>query len=619
MCGILAYFNRDGISDGRLNEAMKSLKSIRHRGPDGEGILLINTKTGQVNHLITEETPSEIRAKGISLQQAAELNFDLILGHRRLSIIDVSVNGHQPMCYQEDHWVIFNGEIYNYIELRVELKNSGYQFTTETDTEVILAAYKAWGEACFSKFNGMFSILIYDSRTRKLITANDRFGVKPLYLYQSEKELLLVSEIKQAFDFKIDTAINGNAVSSFLEYNFLDYDSNTFLKQVQRHPAAHYAVTDLNQTTTLVPKRYYEVKFSTHKKSADVYEEFRDLLTSSVKLRLRSDVPVGFASSGGLDSSAVLYTAHRLLKKESSAANINTFSAVFPGEYGDESYFINLVENDLKIKSHYINPLNEFSVSDFEKHIYHMDSPVTSTSFYAGWCVAKMVREKKVIVLLVGQGADEILAGYHHHFYRYGRQIILSGRIFKYLELAKKYADLKGISVNTLHKTIMNEVKLSLKFKAGLADLGNNLANKWNRADKLIQLLKTDLTETAIPFYVKADDRNGMAFSIESRHPFLDYRLVDFCFSLPDHYKINNGWQKHLIRQAMHEMPSEIRFRKDKKGFTTPQEKWINSNKESFESYLNYLPEQYKKSKADIFNKYALGAWFKVNKLQPNV
>ena len=188
-----------------------------------------------------------------------------------------------------------------------------------------------------------------------------------------------------------------------------------------------------------------------------------------------------------------------------------------------------------------------------------------STSYYAEWCVARMVNKQNVKVLLIGQGGDEILAGYHHHFYRYCRQLILSGRVLKYLSLVKKYAELKNIPVNELHSKIINEVKLSLKFKVGIANLGNKLSNKWNRADKLIDLLKMDLTEFTLPTYLRSDDRDGMAFGLETRHPFLDYRLVDFCMALPNENKIRDGWQKWILREAMPSMPEAIRYRKDKK------------------------------------------------------
>ncbi|MBK7667510.1 MAG: asparagine synthase (glutamine-hydrolyzing) [Sphingobacteriaceae bacterium] len=616
MCGILAYFNRNGISEKELKQSLNALQKIKHRGPDGEGVVLINTKTGAFHNLITAETPKAEFENKTTLSEAVGLDYDLILGHRRLSIIDVSTNGHQPMHNPNGNWIVFNGEIYNYLELREELKLAGFKFKTDSDTEVIHTAYQNWGSKCLEKFNGMFTIVLFDAKTKNLFVANDRYGVKPLYYINDNSKLLFVSEIKQVKEYDFNRTLNKDAVDVFLKEHYINYNNETFYNEVKRHSPAHFALINVFKDIEYKQSPYYQV--STQKTSSlnldDAKGQFGELLQSAVNLRMRSDVPVGFASSGGLDSSAILYTAHQILTKQNAAANINTFSAIFPGDTGDESYFIKLVENDLKVKSYYVNPMETFTISDFEKHIYHQDEPVLSTAFYAGWSVSRLVRQSNVTVLLVGQGADEILAGYHHHFYRYGRQLILSGKITTYLSELKKYAALKGFDVDALHRIILNDVKLALKFKLGLAKTGGKLADKWNKAGKLIELLKMDLTETMIPFYLRADDRNSMAFHVEARHPFLDYRLVDFCFTLPDNMKINEGWQKYLMRETLGQMPNEIRYRKDKKGYTTPQDKWLSLYKQDFEGYLNHIPADYKLiNTSDIFLKYALGAWFKVS------
>jgi len=615
MCGILAYFNRNGISEKELKQSLSALQKINHRGPDGEGVVLINSKTGAFHNLITSETPESKLENKISTAEASNLDYDLILGHRRLSIIDVSTNGHQPMHHPSGNWIIFNGEIYNYIELREELKQKGFVFKSDSDTEVIHAAYLNWGSDCVKKFNGMFSIVLFDTKTKNLFIANDRFGVKPLYHINDANRLLLVSEIKQAKEFDFVFNLNKDAISVYLNNQYIDYNTETFFSEINRHTPAHHSTISLSKAINYKEQCYYEVlgKSNSPISFEEAKTQFKELLKSAVSLRMRSDVPVGFASSGGLDSSAILYVAHDILKKNNKADNINTFSAVFPGDVNDESAFIKIVENDLKVKSHYVNPMETFIMADFEKHIYHQDAPVLSTSYYAGWAVSRLVREKNVTVLLVGQGADEILAGFHHHFYRYCRQLILRGKYFGYLSELKKYAAIKGLDVNGLHRLIMNDVKLAIKFKTGLAKRSGKLADKWNKAGTLLELLKIDLTETMIPFYLRADDRNAMAFHVEARHPFLDYRLVDFCMSLPDTMKICNGWQKYLMREAMHEMPEAIRYRKDKKGYTTPQNKWLEQYKNEFADNLNFLPEEYKSGNGcDIFLKYSLGTWFKV-------
>ena len=335
-----------------------------------------------------------------------------------------------------------------------------------------------------------------------------------------------------------------------------------------------------------------------------------------MQLRLRSDVPLGFASSGGLDSSSILYLAHHILLNQGANYKVNTFSAIFPGQEGDESPFIKLIEKDIQPIVHYCNPMTNFSILDFEKQLYYQDFPVTTTSFYAEWSVARLVHETGVKVLLIGQGGDELLGGYHHHFYRYCRQLIMQGRILEYLSQIRAYANLKQIPINKLHHIIVNEVRLGIGLKFGLVNMSNQLEKHWNSANTLLNVLKIDLQETMLPAYLHADDRDSMAFGLETRHPFLDYRLVEYCMHMPDKFKIEKGWQKNILRDAMAEMPDAIRYRKDKKGYTTPEKEWLNHFKEDFNSYLAYLPEQWrvKKEKA-TFRHYALGAWFKVNKI----
>lgn len=612
MCGILAYFNRNGVNHEQLNQSLSALKKIKHRGPDGEGVVLINSKSGEFRNLITDATPRGNFKNTIREQELSDFKFDLLLGHRRLSIIDLSINGHQPMSDDFGNWIVFNGEVYNYIELRNELKQHNCNFRTESDTEVILAAYRTWGTDCVKRFNGMFSIVLYDKSAAKLFLANDRFGVKPLYMYSDKNQMVFSSEIKQIKEFKNQYTYNEKAIDNFVKHAYLDYDTSTFYNEIERFPNACITLVQLSGENKISCNKFYELN-TTAKSTNNAIEQFRHLFDDAVRIRLRSDVPVGFASSGGLDSSSILYSGYSLLKASDNHLNISTFSAIFPGLEGDESEYIKIIENDLKIRSNYVNPLEEFNIDDFEKLQYHQEIPVQSTSYYAEWCVSKSVQKNQGKVLLVGQGGDEILAGYHHHFYRYCRQLILQGEIREYLSQIKKYSEIKSLNVKQLHSKVINEVKLAYKFKLGLAKFSNFLNEKWNKADKLIELLKFDLEEYTLPTYLRSGDRSSMAFSIEARHPFLDYRLVDFCFSLPDNYKINDGWQKWILRKAMPEMPERISYRKDKKGFTTPQKDWINKYQLNFNEYLDYIPEPYKNAPGDIFFKYSLGAWLKLN------
>lgn len=615
MCGIAVYFNQKGISSKELGQFTNSLQSIKHRGPDGEGVIMINIETGDVKVLATHDTPKGIISDH-TLEQYQDGKAHLLIGHRRLSIIDTSIAGHQPMGYKNRYWITFNGEVYNYIEVRSELQKLGYSFKTQSDTEVILAAYDAWKEKALPRFNGMFSIVIFDLLEKTLFVANDRYGVKPLYAYHSGSVLAYVSEIKQFKNHDIDLTINSDVFQTFLGSTYLDYDQQTVYNEVSRFKPAHFSVLNLGSWPVQANQHpYYELDTRQKKINInDAKEEFNRLFNNAIKLRLRSDVPLGCSLSGGLDSSAILLRALKSLNGESTH-EFNTFSVIFPGLAGDESKFIYALADQLNVKTNYVNALEEFNMEDFERHVYHQDFPVQTTSYYAEWCLAKMVRQKNITVVLNGQGGDELLAGYHHHFYRYCRQLIRSGKVLNYLSLVKKFAELKSLQVNSVHRIILNDVKLSLKFKLHLADLGSSLANNWAKASSLIESLRLDFTEYMLPTYLRSDDRDFMAHHVETRHPFLDFNLVDFCFSLPDELKIREGWQKWLLREALVELPEEIRYRRDKKGYTTPQEVWLQKYKKDFSDYLNYIPVELKDtlSKKDIFLNYALGAWFKVN------
>lgn len=610
MCGISAYFNTAGASLEHGHAFLQSLKLIAHRGPDGEGARAWKPAENRSVMIRTTETPA-----GVEATQPVEESkgFNLFFGHRRLSIIDTSLNGHQPMQRGHLH-LIFNGEIYNYVELKAELRSLGQVFSTSSDSEVLLVAYEQWGADCVRRFNGMFTFMIFDERACTLFVANDRFGVKPLYYYRMGTELIFVSEIKQLRAYALNLTVNRRVTDDFLAAGYIDTDEQTMFNEVSRFPKAHHATLDLRSGgTELKFLSYYQmgkVETDTH-----TVERFSEIFTDAVRIRLRSDVPLGLASSGGLDSSAILYRAHQLLSRENKRPEINAFSAVFPGMEGDESEFIRFIEKDLGISAHFCNPLEQFSIATFEKHIFHQDMPVASTSYFAEWVVAETVHKAGVKVLLIGQGGDELLAGYHHHFYRYCRQLILQGKILKYLALIRQYAQLKSVPVNTIHSRVLNEVKLAARFRMGLAKFSSKLDGKWNRANALTDLLKMDLTETMLPAYLRADDRDSMAWSIETRHPFLDYRLVDYSFSLPLDYKIRQGWQKWILREAMTEVPDRIRYRKDKKGYTTPERDWITTYKSSFENYLSYLPPSLRPGRDATFRHYALGAWFKVNNI----
>lgn len=623
MCGISILFKKQSINQKLYEEFIDSLRKINHRGPDDEGVILINTKTNDYKIVRTEFTHKDIKTDSEITSINVE-NYNLILGHKRLSIVDLSVLGHQPMQAPNGSWIIFNGEIYNYIELKEELQQLGCSFRTHSDTEIILEAYRIWGKDCLNKFNGMWSICIWDAPNKKIFISNDRFGVKPLYYSENEDGFYFVSETKQLKCFsEIQVAINQNHVKDFLKFGYVDVNEDTMYNGVYRFKKSHY--TFINPSSYIKNDlknkqvQYYCVKNSKIKiDENDAVIKFRELLYDAVKIRMRADVDFGFALSGGVDSSAILYMARNIINQEKVDNVLLGFSAIFPGyAAADESKFVKIVSDDLPCKTIYSHPMDDFSFEAFEQHIYHQDEPVTSTSFFAQWSIYQKVKESGIKILFNGQGADEVFAGYHHHFYRYCRQLLVKGKLPEYFSLINQYAELKGLSKKYIHQTVFNEVKLIAKMKLGISKFDHTLQKYWHKIDTLDEMLVRDFDTFQIPTFLRVDDRNSMAFSVESRHPFMDYRLVEFGYSLPNNLLIKEGWQKYIIRESITEMPDVIRYRKDKKGFTTPQQVWLEKYKDKFEEYLKFNDRSFgvKSPSSNPYKNCVLGAWLKVNGL----
>ena len=620
MCGISVLFNKHKVTKENYIDFLCSLKKINHRGPDDEGIVLINTNTNDFRIIKNDLTLlSGDRISDISSINVE--NYNLILGHKRLSIIDLTSQGHQPMQGIDGSWIVFNGEIFNYIELREELKLLGSHFISNSDTEVVLEAYRIFGKECLNKFNGMWTICIWDAPQKKLFINNDRFGVKPLYYLEHDNGFNLVSELKQFQGLNsVSLLLNRKHIEEFTHYGFLDVDESSMYENLFRFKKSHYLIIDplqyFNQDIKLKQIPYYWLKkVAVEISEKDAIEQFRSLLYDSVKIRMRADVDFGFALSGGLDSSSVLYMARYILKENNMTNELLGFSAIFPGYDVDESIFVKTVEQDLPCKTYYSKAMDEFNFDSFENHIYHQDEPLQGTTYFAQWSIYKKAKEAGIKVLFNGQGADEVFAGYHHHFYRHCRQLIIMGKVLQYFSLVQQFADLKNISKKQIHKTVFDELKLVSKMKLGIAKFDHVLIKYWNKIETLDEMLLRDFDTFQLPLFLRADDRDSMAFSIESRHPFMDYRLVEFGYSLPNDLLIKEGWQKYIIRKSMHEMPESIRYRKDKKGFVTPEDVWLKKYKREFDQYLIYNEKVLgvKEPSSNPFYNYALGTWFKVN------
>ncbi len=575
MCGIIGYISQTKKIETNL--FYKSFLKQRHRGPDDEGFVFENNEH-KLEFLKSIDSHNDCK----ELRDITNVeNSKFILGHNRLSIIDLSSNGHQPMLYK-NIIISFNGEIYNYIELKNELISLGYKFKTSTDTEVLLMAFYHWGIECFNKLNGMWAAAFYDTSTKKMILTRDRFGVKPLYYYHQSDAFIFASEAKTLLPLMQQTPkVNKDVVLNYIKYMKLDYSNETFFENIFSLPAGSYLVYENNKVCI---EKYWNLAYD--KKDIDYTDAKKKLgllLKESVSLRLRSDVGVGALLSGGLDSSSIV----GLCSKEMNR-NIESFSAVFDDKSFSECDNIKKTEKLLDLNVNYIKPKENDFIDDLDDFIYSLDFPVKSMSPYAQYSIYKHIhKNSSVKVLLNGQGADEILGGYNSHKSFYLASLL---QTFNFQVMRKEINILNKDFSFSKRNLIKDAMKILLRNKFGNQikqkyqyKIFNNESDydviqtyaKYENSDIYNNKLLSDLTETTLPEYLRYEDRNSMRFSLESRLPFLDYRVVEFSFSIPNSFKYNIGRTKRVLRDSMKPYISEdIYSDKRKLGFVTPQEIW---------------------------------------------
>lgn len=582
MCGIFAFLDLENDRvDQQIFESMSS--SIKHRGPDDSGYVFFELGGGKR----TVELKTSLMSGDFSHFKGL-----LVFGHRRLSIIDLSKAGHQPMCNETGEiWVIYNGEIYNYHELTEELKEKGHLFKSRTDTEVILHAYEEWGTECLNRFNGMWAFALWDRKRQRLFCSRDRFGIKPLYYFVNGQKLVIASEIKAILqDPIIERIPNLNRIYDYLEYGYLDHTAETFFKNIYQLRGSHYITVDIQgaEIIRLDIQRYWDIKRREINDGGPFHVRFFELFEDSIQIHMRSDVPVGTCLSGGLDSSSIVLVAKRFLNSKSH----QTFSSCFEEKKYDEREFIDMVLKSGETESHFIFPKAEYLFDEIKDLIWHQDEPFESTSIYAQWNVFKLIKSNQVKVVLDGQGGDELLAGYHPYFGAYLAELLRTLSFYKFLKEYKKIQVSHHYSHGWLFQYLLRSL-VSSQFFQRVRTLTNRKA-KWLSHDgyeskpsmfpkKFENLFFNSLFHSLIyltlPRFLHYEDRNSMAHSIEARVPFLDYRLVEFVFSLPMEQLIKDGMTKRILRDAMRGLlPEKVRSRTDKMGYVTPEDIWFRKS-----------------------------------------
>jgi asparagine synthase (glutamine-hydrolysing) len=596
MCGIIGILNYRGEPALQLSPLRAMTRAMRHRGPDDEGYVSFDAN-GRAHPYHGDDSPEYFRhhhPDSRPLVDGVNSSSILALGHRRLSILDLSPAGHQPMVYGEGrYWIVYNGEVYNYLEIREELLRLGCQFKTQTDTEVILAAYDKWGPDCQNRFNGMWALLICDCARRELFISRDRFGIKPLYYYKNDRVVIFSSEIRALLQHpEVVTSPNRPYLRNYLENGSTEWLSETAFNNIYRFPFAHYAIMGLNSHAgDLLPIRYWDFvpncsneRFSAER-AGQYAQAYHDLLKDAVRLRLRSDVPMGAALSGGLDSSSIVYLVDQLLKEQGREDLQQTFSSVHKSaatRLYDESYYIDIMTREFSLHSHEYEPDVDEVRQYHGRVIAHWEMP-PDTSGVGGLLTYKLAHDIGCTVTLDGQAADEQQAGYLYHRFCFIQNLPLPRAIMEGFALLKIMGAREVIFFAFIFR-ILSALLGNRRLAIILRGYGGNPDSFYRTVGKNVDkytaplnaLLKRDLITDHVN-NLHSSDARSMYHSIESRMPFMDYRLVEMMASIPASYKFHAGYSKYFARLAFsNKLPDEIVWRKDKMGWTMPERHWFD-------------------------------------------
>ncbi len=554
MCGIAGFTDTSLSILAKRELNSKMLNKITHRGPEASKVF--------VHEMVS-------------------------LGHNRLKIIDLSNEANQPFEY-EDIVLVFNGEIYNYVELKVELQAKGYAFRTSSDTEVVCAAYKHWGEDCVKHFVGMWGFALWNKTRLHLFCSRDRFGIKPFYYIVDGENLAFASEYKALKELPyFNSRLNEQQLNRGLQLGWSVFQDETFYTQINNLLPAHNLTW---QEGKVKVSRYWDIDFSQPQSNLSWEEKkhkFYELFTDSIRLHSRSDVQNGTCLSGGLDSSAIASVYSTLLPD----TPIKSFSVYYENEVDERPFVYEVVKKYPNIEPYYFSPTNEEIAKNFHKVAYQADVPVLGSSYISQYFLMKLAKSHGVTVAIDGQGSDEYLGGYLHSFYRVIGQLYSSGKVFKAFGLLNELAQRENFTPQKKRDFMLKSLACSVSRESKLYNLELSQINKLLNKDAAHMLIETKtsdkfgnflyhlLQSTTLQTLLHFEDRNSMAFSLESRVPFLDHRLVEFAFTLGREDKINDKAEtKYILREALKPvLPQAVYERKDKKGFVTPGEiKWLN-------------------------------------------
>ena len=629
MCGISGIVSKKG-NQCIAPLLVKTTELIAHRGPDDEGYFFWD----QTAHTCYygKSTPKSILEYNLPyapkhyVEEAYSLDATLGLGHRRLNILDLSPNGHQPMSLSDDLWIVYNGEIYNYIEIRNTLIQKGYSFKTSTDTEVLLAAYQEWGTNMLDKLNGMWAFVIFDKKQHILFGSRDRFGVKPLYYTSTESLFAFASEIK-ALSPIVDRDIHIETAWDYLLYGKHETSRNTLLSNICELKPAEYFIYDL-QTSVFAIKNYYQLVYNpnwekyTEKQLNIEVEEIQFLLHEAIRIRMRSDVPLGASLSGGIDSSTLVQYLLSMLSQNGSTDLLHLFTAHFPNSKTDEYNWAEKIARQPNTHWHIVKPNANELMFDLDDLIYTQDLPFFSMSVYSHYKLMQHFNMQGIKINFDGQGSDELFGGYQKHYNCFLFDALKHGDYLTIIENSKaphfnSFNSPKFFLKQVVKKALQSTSLLNQAYKPNMQKYLNPDFTELYAAKNisyieeetlqpLNQFLHQHFCGTDLKVLLRMGDRNAMRFGVESRTPFADdHLLIEKIFSLSASVKIQKGYSKYLLRKATNNiLPEEIRLRRDKIGYATPETDWLKAiQHELYESIPNQDDEfiQYNKLKKDWF------------------